>query len=58
MKYVYGTEGSLMMICPRCHREHFRSSSILESGHKEYCVYCGDVELEPMVENEMNDEVE
>lgn len=51
--YIYGTAGSLVMICPKCGRDHFRDAHrVLVLGHKEYCVWCGDVELAPAREED------
>lgn len=37
------------MVCPRCDRDHFRDAfRVLVLKHKEYCVWCGDVELMPV----------
>ncbi len=45
-EYVYGTAGSLVMVCPKCKREHFRQ---FYSPHEpQYCIWCGDVALEPL----------
>lgn len=51
-KYIYGTAGSLVMICHKCDKDHFRDAfAVLVLGHKEYCVWCGR-ELVPAQESD------
>ena len=48
---VFGSGGGgLVMICRECGRQHMRGAyQVLEMGHKEYCVWCGKVELKPVI---------
>lgn len=50
-KYVYGSAGSLLMECPICKKCHYRESiNVLHFQHKEYCVWCSDIELVPVLD--------
>lgn len=52
LNYIYGTAGSLVMICRKCDKDHFRDAhAVLVLGHKEYCVWCGQ-ELVPAQERD------
>ncbi len=54
-EFLFGSAGSLVMRCPKCGMDHFRNPvNILHFDHKEFCVYCGTVELHPVKNAEVS----
>jgi len=47
-RYVYGSAGSISLICVKCGTQHFRNPVVaLREGYKEQCVACeGDLARE------------
>lgn len=45
--------GGIIMVCPACGKEHIRNAvHVLEMEHPEYCIWCGTVELCPLLKKE------
>lgn len=40
-----------ILVCPNCSRYHYRMMYSLENLSREFCVWCGNVQLEPLLKD-------